>query len=199
VSAQSSTDVIIRIDTIDQLFNAPSSDPFSDKPAVILGEPALQHCVRQELKHRSHNWQGKRLVIELPADQVTSDVTARTPEAIRRYAAAKRLDNDALVRISRTRALVGLGVAIGIAAALLVVVGVALSTFLASISDLAKAAITGVVTIFCWATVWNPWDRLVYDWVEPWMENRILRSIATMEIVVCAEADHDLPRRDARS
>lgn len=195
MSAQSPGDVIIRVDTIDQLFNAPSSDPFSDKPAVILGQPALQHCVRQELKHRSHNWQGKRLVIELPVDQLTPDVAARTPEAIRHFAAAKRLDNDALVRISRTRAFVGLGVAIGIAAALLLVVGVALSTFLASISDLAKGAITGVVTIFCWATVWNPWDRLVYDWVEPWMENRILNSIATMEILVCADADHETPNR----
>jgi hypothetical protein len=43
------------------------------------------------------------------------------------------------------------------------------------------------VTIFIWATVWPPWERLVYEWVEPALENRLLHAITTMEIVIQAE------------
>jgi hypothetical protein len=39
MSSHASTDILISIDTIDQLFNSSGIDPFSDKPAVILGEP----------------------------------------------------------------------------------------------------------------------------------------------------------------
>ncbi len=192
-------DLVIRIDSVDQLFNAPGVDPFSDKPAVVLGQPALEHYVRQELRKGLHDWKGKRLVIQLPADEITSEVHDKLPEALRRYAAAKRADNEAQIRISRWRALVGLAFAIAIAGTLVIILTLTLNTLLASLSDTAKGVLTGIITIFCWATIWNPWDRLVYEWVQPWMENRLLRSVVTMEIVVRAEpasaVDEALPER----
>jgi hypothetical protein len=190
MSRGTTADLVIRIDSIDQLFNAPGIDPFSDKPAIVLGQPALEHAVRQGLKKGVRSWKGRRLVIELPSDQVTSEVQRKTPEAIRRFAAAKRSDNDALIRISRWRALVGLIFAIIIACSLVAILALALNTFLSEVPDTIQGALVGIITIFCWATIWNPWDRLVYEWIGPAMENRILNSIATMEIVVRAETAH---------
>lgn len=60
-------------------------------------------------------------------------------------------------------------------------------TLLSSASDAAIGIFAGLVTIFIWSTVWNPWDRLTYEWIEPWRENRILRSLTKMEIVVQPE------------
>jgi hypothetical protein len=185
--AQAGNDLLIRVDTLDQLFNAPPANPFSDKPAVVLGEVALLHAVRQGLGHGLRDWQGRRLIIQLPPDQISADLQPRVVEAVRRYAAEKRAENQVLIRLSRWRSLVGLVMAITIATTLLAIVLILTSTLLAASSDVVKGILAGIVTIFIWATVWNPWDRLVYEWVGPSLENRILHNITTMEIVIRAE------------
>ena len=77
--------------------------------------------------------------------------------------------------------------AIIVAGILLAILGILTSTVLANSSDVVKGIIAGLVTIFIWSTVWNPWDRLVYEWMDPWLENRILHRITLMEIIVRPE------------
>jgi hypothetical protein len=179
-----SNDIVISIDRLDQLFNGAEINPLSKKPAVILGEPALQYAIRQELSRGLRGWQGKRLVIELPGDQVSAELQEQAEFAVRNYASTRLAQNNVAIHLSRVRSLTGLGMAIIIAGILLGVVFVILSTVLAAASDTVKGLVAGLVTIFVWSTVWNPWDRLIYEWLEPWRENRILRNILSMEIVL---------------
>jgi hypothetical protein len=187
MSSPASTDILIRIDTIDQLFNGSSINPFSDKPIVILGEAGLPYAIHQELGRGLPSWQGKRLVIKLPSGEVNPDSQQEVINAVRKYAQAKLDQNYATIRISRWRSVIGLCLAILIAAALLTFLYIMIQTLLASASDTVIGIVTGLVTIFIWSTVWNPWDRLVYEWIEPWRENRLLRSLIKMEIVVQPE------------
>lgn len=64
-------DIVIRLDTIDQLFNAPDINPFSDEEVDVLGEPALLRAVRRSQAHRVRNWEGVKLILDLPSDQIT--------------------------------------------------------------------------------------------------------------------------------
>jgi hypothetical protein len=185
--ASASADILISIDTIDQLFNGSSINPFSDKPIVILGEAGLPYTIHKELGRGLRNWQGKRLVIQLPPDQIKPDLQQQVIKAVKKYAKAKIAQNYASIRISRWRSIIGLCLAILIASALLLILLITTQTLLSSASDTVIGITTGLVTIFIWATVWNPWDRLVYEWIEPWRENRILRSLIDMEIVVQPE------------
>jgi hypothetical protein len=184
LNTHTSTDILISIDTVDQLFNGSSINPFSDKPIVILGEAGLSYAIGQELGRSLRSWQGKRLVIQLPPDQIKPDLQSQVINAVRRYAEAKIAQNNASIRISRWRSVIGLCLAILIAAALLTFLAIMTQTLLSSASDTVIGVVAGLVTIFIWSTVWNPWDRLVYEWIEPWRENRILRSLIQMEIVV---------------
>jgi hypothetical protein len=184
LNTHTSTDILISIDTVDQLFNGSSINPFSDKPIVILGEAGLSYAIGQELGRSLRSWQGKRLVIQLPPDQIKPDLQSQVINAVRRYAEAKIAQNNASIRISRWRSVIGLCLAILIAAALLTFLAIMTQTLLSSASDTVIGVVAGLVTIFIWSTVWNPWDRLVYEWIEPWRENRILRSIIQMEIVI---------------
>jgi uncharacterized YccA/Bax inhibitor family protein len=120
----------------------------------------------------------------LPPDQIKPDLQSQVINAVRRYAEAKIAQNNASIRISRWRSVIGLCLAILIAAALLTFLAIMTQTLLSSASDTVIGVVAGLVTIFIWSTVWNPWDRLVYEWIEPWRENRILRSLIQMEIVV---------------
>lgn len=187
MSSSASTDILIRIDTIDQLFNGSAMNPFSDKPIVILGEAGLPYAIHQDLGHGLPTWKGKRLVIQLPSGEINPDLQQQVIYAVRNYAQAKLDQNYATIRISRWRSVMGLCLAILIATALLTFLYIMVQTLLGFASDTVIGIVTGLVTIFIWATVWNPWDRLVYEWIEPWREDRILQSLIKMEIVVQPE------------
>jgi hypothetical protein len=187
MSSPASADILIRIDTIDQLFNDPAINPFSDKTPVILGEAALPLVIRQSLSGGLLGRHGKRLIIQLPPDQISPDLQSQVVNAVLRYAKVKRADNDASIRISRWHSLRGLIMAILIATVLLTILVILNNTILAGASDAVIGIVAGLVTIFIWSTVWNPWDRLVYEWMEPWLENRILHKITLMEILVQPE------------
>jgi len=187
LGTHTSADILISVDTIDQLFNGSLINPLSEKTAVILGEAGLPFAIRQELGRGLHSWQGERLVVQLPPDQISADLQLQVTNAIRKYAQAKITQNDASIRISRWRSVIGLCLAILIAGALLTFLAIMTQTLLSSASNMVIGIFAGLVTIFIWSTVWNPWDRLVYEWIEPWRENRILRSLIKMEIVVQSE------------
>jgi uncharacterized YccA/Bax inhibitor family protein len=103
---------------------------------------------------------------------------------VRRYTRAKIAQNNASIRISRWRSLIGLCIAILIATVLLSFLALMTQTLLSSASDTIIGLFAGLVTIFIWSTVWNPWDRLVYEWIEPWRENRILLRLTKIDLVI---------------
>jgi hypothetical protein len=182
-----SDEILIRVDSVEQLFNGSTINPFSDKPAVILGEAALLQAIQLELGHGLRAWRGKHLVVQLPAGQISPETQSQVSKAIQNYAQSKISQNNFMIRSSRVRSLISLCLAIIIAAALLAILTIVTGTVLASSSDTVKGVFAGLVTIFIWSTVWNPWDRLVYEWLEPWRENRILRNLLNMEIHIRPE------------
>ena len=184
-------DMVIRIDTVDQLFNAPSIDPFSDTPASILGEPALMYAVREQLGRGLRAWRVSRMVIQLPANQVTPGLEEKVIGAIRRYAAYKYAENQILIRNTRTRSLIRLAIAIALVLVILAIASVAANSLLASTSSNIATLLVSFLTIIIWATVWGPWDMFIYGWLDPGYENFILRRIKTMEIVLQPEPQND--------
>ena len=44
------------------------------------------------------------------------------------------------------------------------------------------------ISVFVWVVLWDPMEKLLFDWVSPAMENRILRGIMDMTIVVEPQA-----------
>ena len=148
MAASTGKDIVVRLDSIDQLFNAPDINPFSDEEVDVLGEPALLRAVRRLQAHRIRHWEGVKLILELPPNQITPDLEARTQEALSRYCAAKIEDNHLTIRLSRLRSLIGLGMVTVIS---IVVMGLA---------------------------------YLLFNWVEPRLENTILRKLQGVDIVI---------------
>ena len=182
-----SEEILVRVDSVEQLFNSSTINPFSDKPALILGEAGLLQAIQLELGRGLRAWRGKHLVVQLPASQVSPETQSQIYKAIQNYAQAKISQNNFLIRSSRVRSLISLCLAIIIATALLAIVTIVIRILLSSVSDTVKGVFAGLVTIFIWSTVWNPWDRLLYEWIEPWRENRILRNLLKMEIYIRPE------------
>jgi hypothetical protein len=175
-------DIVIRLDTIDQLFNAPDINPFSEEEVDVLGEPALLRAVRRLQAHRIRDWDEVKLILELPPDQITPNLETRTQEAVSRYCAAKIEDNRLQIRLSRVRSLIGLGMVTIIS---LIVIGLAyllLNSALENTSDTLKGVVAASVSVFVWVILWDPMEKLLFDWVQPHQENRIMRKLQGVDI-----------------
>jgi hypothetical protein len=179
-----SNDIVIRLDTIDQLFNAPDINPFSDEEVDVLGEPALLRAVRRLQAHRIRSWEGVKLILELPPDQITPDLAARTHAALQRYSAAKIEDNRLQIRLSRVRSLIGLAIVTAISIIIIAVAYLLFNTVFVAASDTAKGVVAASISVFVWVILWDPMEKLLFEWVEPRMENNILRKLQDINIVV---------------
>jgi hypothetical protein len=184
MSISSTRDITIRLDTIDQLFNEPDLNPFSEEEVDVLGEPALLRAIRRLLARRVQNWEGMRLVLELPEDQITPGLEQQTEAALRRYSDAKIEDNRLTIHLSRTRSLIGLGIVTVISILVIIIAYVLLTSVFPRTADSVKAIIASSVSVFVWVSLWGPLEKLLFDWVQPHMENNILRRIPTLDIVI---------------
>ncbi len=177
-------DILIRLDTIDQLFNAPDINPFSDEEVDVLGEPALLRAVRRLQAHRIRDWDEVKLILELPPDQITPGLEARTHEAVQRYCAAKIEDNRLQIRLSRVRSLIGVGMVTAISIVVIALAYVLLNSVLSGASDTIRGVVAASVSVFVWVILWDPMERLLFDWVQPRLENNVLGKLQEVGIVV---------------
>ncbi len=188
MTTPSGNDIVIRLDTIDQLFNAPDLNPFSEEEVDVLGEPAMMRVVRRLQARRVRNWEGVKLILELPADQITPGLEAQTEQALRRYSDAKIEDNKLQIRLSRIRSLIGLAMVTAIS---VVVIGIAYLLFNAvftNASQTVKGVIAAAISVFVWVILWDPMEQLLFDWVQPRLENNILRKIQGIDVVIRAKS-----------
>ena len=178
-------DVVLKLNTIGELFNAPDVDPFSEDAIDVLGEAALPHAARQMLARRIRHWHEARLVIQLPPEQITPDLQAQTRAAVQRFCTAKIADNRLTIRLSRVRSAIGLAVVTIISLLALAVTWLLFRAVPGMQADnTTSTLVTGFVCVFIWVILWDPMEKLIFDWVTPAMENRILRGIMGMELVV---------------
>ncbi len=182
MAASTGKDIVIRLDTIDQLFNAPDINPFSDEEVDVLGEPALLRAVRRLQAHRIRHWEGVKLILELPPDQITPNLETRTQEALHRYCNAKIEDNRLQIRLSRVRSLIGLGMVTAISIVLIALAYLLFNSLFADASDLVVGVVAASISVFVWVILWDPMEKLLFDWVEPRLENNILRKLEGVDI-----------------
>lgn len=85
--------VVLDLDSLDELFNAPAVNPFSSRELAILGEAGVEHLQKSLLK----NWPRfpKRLscTLRLPAEQIEAGLVERTRLAFQRYCTEQAADN----------------------------------------------------------------------------------------------------------
>ena len=177
-------DVVLKLNAIDELFNAPDVNPFTENEIDVLGEAALPHAVRQMLARRIRHWHEARLVIQLPPDQITPDLQAQTRDAVRRFCTAKIEDNRLTIRLSRVRSAIGLAMVTIISVVVIAVAWLLFKTIFAAVSDTVGVVVAASISVFVWVILWDPMEKLIFDWVTPALENRNLRGIMDMDLVV---------------
>jgi hypothetical protein len=162
-------------------------NPYSDKAVNVMGESALVLAVRRALAKGIRGHEKMRLTILLPKDQITPDLPEQTRAAVRRYAEAKIEDNKLSIRLSRLRGVIGLLMVTVITLVVLVIAGLLVLGPLADASNVVQGLIIGCASVFAWVIMWDPLERLLFDWVNPSLENRVLRRMLETEVDIQPE------------
>lgn len=189
--AASSTDaadneLIVAVNSVDQLFNAAPINPFSEKPVDVRGEAGLDYLVRRLQAHRQ-DWQHTRLLVRLPSDQLTPDLQPRLSEAVHRYCRAKIEDNSLAIHLTRSRTSIGLGILSAIVIVAFVVAYLLFTYVFPEASPVIQGIVVATISLFAWVTLWDPLEALIFNPIEPQRENRILRHVMELELVVKAD------------
>lgn len=176
--------VVLRVDAVEQIFNAPDVNPFAAGEGNILGEAALDRLLLQQQVQPRRDLASRSLVVALPADQITPDLAPQLAAAIQRYCAARIEDNLLHIRHSRLQHSVGLAVALGVTVAVILLVLLLVTVVFTGISALAQGMIAGGLCVFAWVILWTPLEALLFDWVEPTRENRVFAQLQQMRVAV---------------
>ena len=97
MATQSDISAVFPLNHIDELFNAPSSDPFSSHEVDILGKSAMDCIANRVTRIWPRRPNAVHMTLQLPADQITPDLKEDTRIAVQRYC-TDRIESNQLQR-----------------------------------------------------------------------------------------------------
>ena len=161
------------VETMQQLFEAPELDPFTDQvrtTAVVDDIIDFLHARRLRRPPQV------TLTLLLPAAEVRAGLAQEAAAALRRYAVHHLAEAKQALAIStfEGRARLPWGIVIAVAA---IAVALLLNALLPDDLKWMVIALTPVVTVIVWVAIWNPTESLLY---ENWS---LRREIALTDIL----------------
>lgn len=180
-------DVAISVAAPDQLFNAPPTNPFSERDVDVLGVSGLELIVRRMQADERQDWKDGRLLIQLPPEHVEPGLDRKIRDAIHRYGRAKIQDNLLAIRLMRRRSSGGLGILVSIVLAAILLAYVLFTSVFPEAPPFVQFIVAGAISLFSWVTLWDVLEALLFNPIPLRRENLALRKILDLDIALVAE------------
>lgn len=174
--------ITLPLNNIDELFTAPDVNPFSTHEVDILGQTAMERIEKRVTRGWPRKPQAVHVTLQLPEEQVTSELAEMTRAAVQRYC-VKKIDGNRVQRqIVIQRSLSQLVYAVlGSLAALLIIALLNSSLFgfipypLRAVLMMLSALAIGV---FFFDALWS----VVFDWIPFVQENTVHTTLMGMDL-----------------
>ena len=178
------TQLVLQLQRIDELFNAPDVDPFSSREIDVLGEAGFDVLWKRMVRRWPQRPDLQRVIVQLPPDQLTPSLAESARTALRRYCAAKIEDNRQRRRFITRKALrlwAYAGLILLFALVLIFLFYVAPLQFLPGW----LRAILSLLAVYAFALAnWDALDSLLFDWAPFVRDNTTYRLISELDIRV---------------
>ena len=174
--------LVLQLRRIDELFNAPEADPFSDRELDVLGEAGIDVVWKRMVRRWPQRPDLQRVIVQLPPDQLRPDLAETTRTAWQRYCAAKIEDNRQQRRFITRKALRLWGYAWLI---LLFALALMVLFFAGPLQFLPEwlRAIVSILAIYAFALAnWDALDSLLFDWAPFVRDNATYTLISALDI-----------------
>jgi hypothetical protein len=168
--------VELRLMLVQDMFEMPQADLFSEYRNFLTG---VDFCL-SELRSRISRRQ-VRLEIQLPASEIDDGVAARLSRTLRRYCAHRIRYNGREMRAQRFGGVSALRIGLPVSAVGLVLTVVATTIKLGSAGNIVTDHLGWVLA---WIGLWFPIDQFLFNPLAFSRESRVLRLLASAEVVV---------------
>lgn len=183
-------ELVVTVETLEDLFNAPTVNPFVDGDLRAMGEPALERAVREMQANGLWDHGPVSLRVRVSADHLPAAMGApRVRQAIQRYCAAKISDNEQTIRVMRRRARRGLTLAVVLVLLLALLAYLLLVSVLAQAGTVIQGIVVGSVSVFAWVVLWDTLEAWIFDPLPLRFESRALARLLDADVIVDAVAD----------
>jgi hypothetical protein len=176
--------IVLPLNNIDELFNAPDVNPFSTHEVDILGQSALDCIEKRMTRHWPRKPRAVHVTLQLPANQITPDLIENTQNAVRRYCAKQIEGNRVHRQVVIQRSLRQLAYAgLGSLVALVIIALLATNPFgvfiepVRNVLMMLSALAIGVLTF---DAVWS----VAFDWLPFVQDNTVHTLIMGMNLAI---------------
>jgi len=166
----------IQLQSIEALFAEPAADPFDPESRYLSGIDEIANQLRW-----AHLPAPPRIVIALPAEELTLENQAKTRDAMQRYCAYQIESNTFELHSLRIEARRGMALSI-LYAVLFIVVGILIG-MIPIIPDAIKVMVASLMGIFCWAALWPAADLYLFGWKPFRRARRLYENLRQAELV----------------
>jgi hypothetical protein len=176
--------IVLPLNSIDELFNAPDVNPFSAHEVDILGQSALDCVEKRVMRSWPRKPRAVHLTLQLPAGQITPGLLETTRAAVQRYCAKQIEGNQVHRQVVIQRSLRQLAYAgLGSLAALVIIGLLVINPFgvliepVRNVLMLLSALAIGVLTF---DAVWS----VAFDWLPFVQENTVHTMMREMDLTI---------------
>ena len=172
-------EIQLSLNSKEELFAEPDANPFDPDSRYLSGIDELVGQMR--LKPRDLD-KKSRLIIHLPQMVRNPDTKSTLTDALKRYCAAKILENQQVIKELRSsnRQIVISALVIVVLVLLLTILLVSLIPGLQAVSG----AIAGFVGIAVWVIIWEPIYNYTYAWRPNKLDIRVYENLREADLMI---------------
>lgn len=178
-------ELVVTVAALEDLFNAPTVNPFVDSDLRDMGEPAIERAVREIQACGLWGHTPVRVRVRVAGDHLPAAMGApQVRQAIRRYCAAKISDNEQTIRVIHRRAGRGMVLAVTLVLLFALVAYLLLVSVLAQAGTVVQALVVGTLSVFTWVVLWDTLEAWIFNPLPLRFENRALTCLLDADVVV---------------
>jgi hypothetical protein len=184
MAPQPDISIVLPLSHIDELFTAPSINPFSTHEVDIFGQSAFDYVKKRVARLWPRRPHAVNVTLQLPADQITPELTKQTRDAVERYC-TDRISSNQLQRglvIQRSQRQM-IGALIGTLVSLAVIALLAVNPF-GLIPDFLRGLLTVFAAFAIAILIFNSVWSLVFDWVPFVQDNTVHTVLMGMDLLI---------------
>lgn len=184
----------LSLNRVNELFDAPDVDPFSQRPTDILGESGVDYLHRRLRQHWPRGSLAERLAIRLPQAEVASaggapTLAANTQQGLRAYCEAQIRRDEEIHRRRRGELRRQLAIVLPICA---VAFGLCIAIAVGSVM-LKRPYLQGVLIIVMLfigsIALWDVLDELLFGWVPSRLDRRAYEVLGRLRVEIEPEGE----------
>jgi hypothetical protein len=176
------TDLVLQLQHIDELFNAPECDPFSTREIDVLGESGFEVVWKRMVRRWPQRSALQRVIVQLPPLQLTPELAETTRIALQRYCTAKIEDNRRRRRLTTRKAVRLFGYAALMMALALALMFLFYAGPLTFLPEWLRTILTMLAFFAAALAIWNPLDSLLFDWAPFVRDNATYDQISALDL-----------------